>query len=286
VLWDAMSAPETVATLPLLRVAAAALIATSVFVEALAFCSRRQHRNGVRARGHRQMGTWQSWIWPLVAPTLLMGLFTAFGAEAALHLGIVPRTLGGLWGVLFGCFVHLSWSHYLWNAVAFLVLGYLVLQTLADASPRFGTKVAEASSNRSPAFPFALASAFIAIVSGLCVWCLAREAVHAGSSGVVCGYAGLLLALLVRRSQVPLGPLLMVLGVAACYGGAALLSRPGRSCTSGVCLRLTLYEACTSSTTSAEHHTFGFLAGLTSALFFCWPGRKAIEVHAREQKAT
>ena len=32
----------------------------------------------------------------------------------------------------------------------------------------------------------------------LCVWCLARQAVHAGSSGIVWGYVGLLLALTVR----------------------------------------------------------------------------------------
>jgi len=74
-----------------------------------------------------------------------------------------------------------------------------------------------------------------------------------------------------------MGSMLIVLAVAACYGSALLLTRPSNgtlvSCVEGNCFerRLSLYEACKSQTTSAEHHTFGFLSGLASALFFCPP---------------
>eukprot|EP00418_Pyrodinium_bahamense_P044432 CAMPEP_0179209746 /NCGR_PEP_ID=MMETSP0796-20121207/104608_1 /TAXON_ID=73915 /ORGANISM="Pyrodinium bahamense, Strain pbaha01" /LENGTH=360 /DNA_ID=CAMNT_0020914705 /DNA_START=54 /DNA_END=1134 /DNA_ORIENTATION=- len=117
--------------------------------------------------------------------------------------------------------------------------------------------------------PFMAASAFISVTSGFCVWCLARPAIHAGASGIVCGYVGLLLALTLRQRDVPLGSLLMVLGVVVCYGSVVLLSRPmAGGCPRGDCFngRLSLYEACTSRTTSAEQHTFGFLSGLASAV--------------------
>jgi len=62
----------------------------------------------------------------------------------------------------------------------------------------------------------------------------------------------------------------MVFGVAACYGGAALLAaRP----VPGFSGRSMLYEACVSRTTSAEHHTFGFFSGIASVFFFCQSGR-------------
>jgi len=239
----------------------------------------------------------------LLGPALAMGAFTALGAGlgggAVRRLGIVPRTWSGLPGVVFGCFVHLSWAHFGWNALAFLSLGLVVLRTCpptplcrhgAVLSSSSGSGGGAAPGAADPggegrrrglagAAPFVVATAFIAISSGFCVWCLARPALHAGASGVVCGYAGLLLALTLRRRDVPLRPLLMVLGVAACYGSAVLARPTGARppCAGGVCLRgrLSLYEACTSRTTSAEHHTFGFLSGLAFALLFCQPGARA-----------
>mmetsp|Transcript_64570 Transcript_64570/g.154273 ORF Transcript_64570/g.154273 Transcript_64570/m.154273 type:complete len:400 (-) Transcript_64570:155-1354(-) len=287
---DAITIEDRTPDMPVLRLAAAVLIATSLVSEAIAYWKRRrQHRAWAceSTPPARQAPLWRRWLWPLVAPTLLMAVFTALGASAVNRLGIIPRTAGGLWGIFFGCFVHLSWAHYAWNAFAFLLLGSCVLQALAVSHPRQNRPAREAEGDHhdhlagrcgeSPVVSvFAVATAFIAIASGLCVWVLAREAIHVGSSGIVCGYAGLFLALVVRQSHVPLGPLLMVLAVAACYGGAAILARPGgtsRICLGGICSqgRLTLYEACTSQTTSAEHHTFGFLSGLASALFFCRP---------------
>eukprot|EP00930_Biecheleria_cincta_P018161 TRINITY_DN14238_c0_g1_i1.p1 TRINITY_DN14238_c0_g1~~TRINITY_DN14238_c0_g1_i1.p1 ORF type:complete len:335 (+),score=46.11 TRINITY_DN14238_c0_g1_i1:90-1094(+) len=185
---------------------------------------------------------------------LAMGCCTALGASAAHRLGIMPRTVEGLPGVVFGCFVHLSWPHCGWNALALVLLGPCVLLAVS------------ASDGISKFFA---ASAFISLTSGFCVWCLARPALHAGASGLVCGYLGLLLALLLRRRDLPLGTLLMVLGVVACYSSALLFHRPA----AGNHGRLSLYEACTSQSTSAEHHTFGFLSGLASVLFFCRPGQ-------------
>lgn len=325
-----------------LPLAAAGLILVSLTLEVAALFGRRRGR---RRRGSDQealapLGTahgtgggtrmtlftsLRSQLLPLLGPALVMGAFTALGgAGAARSLGIVPRTWGGLRGVVFGCFVHLSWSHFGWNAIAFVLLGLCVIRVIssdaAGAARGSGSGwrretdgAGHGAAACSGAVHFAAASAFIAVTSGFCVWCLARPAVHAGASGVVCGYAGLLIAVMLRRRDVPFGPLLMVLGVAACYGGAALLAitpggvppslasrgaGPDQSfCAWGDCGmprgdsgpghgvfgltdtayngrrhgRLLLYEACTSRTTSAEHHTFGFLSGLACALFFCRP---------------
>eukprot|EP00928_Gymnodinium_smaydae_P071536 TRINITY_DN55096_c0_g1_i1.p1 TRINITY_DN55096_c0_g1~~TRINITY_DN55096_c0_g1_i1.p1 ORF type:complete len:434 (+),score=80.29 TRINITY_DN55096_c0_g1_i1:145-1446(+) len=215
--------------------------------------------------------------------TALMAASTALGGgDAARRLGIVPRTWGGLLGIFFACFVHMNWRHCLVNALGVLLLG----SSAFAASPALGlsracrvpatgaamarvdgesgdsAEGAEGVADQGHCSTFLAASAFIALTSGLCVWCLARSAVHAGASGMVCGYLGLLVALMLRRRDVPVGSLMLVLAVVACYGGAAVLARPSSH------LAGTLYEACASRTTSSEHHTFGFLSGLAFVLLF------------------
>ncbi|CAK9026391.1 Uncharacterized protein Rv1337 [Durusdinium trenchii] len=226
------------------ELAAVILIVMSLGLEVLALRRRHSHVQGTKPQ-HSVLERYKD---PLLLSTLRvfgpaflsMTIFTAWGAGAVRHLGIVPRTLEGLPGVVFACFVHSSWPHFLWNAAGLALLAPFVLGAGAN---------------------LLAASAFIALSSGFCVWCMARPALHAGASGVVCGYLGLLMAVVLRRRDVPLGTLLMVLGVVACYSGAFLLHRPGASLEP-------LYEACTSRSTSAEHHTFGFLSGLASALLF------------------
>jgi len=278
-----------------LELGAAGLIATSIFLEALALHRRRRSQRAITAHhcpsdlppdedlsaDKRQPIANARWSQALLllGPTAAMwGLLVLGGPEVARRLGIVPRTWSGLPGIVLGCFVHTSWSHFSWNALAFCLLGLIVLRTTATTS-RHGSAIAVGGAGA--VMPFAAVTVFIAISSGLCVWCLARPAIHAGASGVVCGYAGLLFALTLRRRDVPLGPLLMVLGVVACYGSAALLGAQQRAgprssyCHGDECFfgrgRSPLYEACTSRTTSAEHHTFGFLSGLAAALLFCRP---------------
>jgi membrane associated rhomboid family serine protease len=293
------------------EVAAAALLMVSLAFEALVF---RQRQRAVAAvgpkRGNRnvvvaepqimaqssspQNGTgscsggtkrrrWcESW-WPpptqllmLLGLTIAMGGCTALGGRStARWLGIVPRTWGGLPGVVFGCFVHLNWKHYIWNAIGILLLGSCAFRAAAPGEAMSGRDAHEVGGDIEDGAGYyeklstcAAVSAFIAITSGFCVWCLARPAVHAGASGVVCGYVGLLVALTLRRRDVPVGSLLMVLAVLACYGGAALMS--ARTGTAGRYIS-PLYEACASRTTSSEHHTFGFLSGLASAVLVCQP---------------
>eukprot|EP00438_Fugacium_kawagutii_P025301 Skav210355 [mRNA] locus=scaffold1491:86038:99531:+ [translate_table: standard] len=223
------------------ELAAVILIAMSLGLEVLAALRRRNH-----AAGKLQHSVLERYKDPLLLSTLCpalltMTVFTAWGAGAVRHFGIVPRTLEGFPGVFFGCFVHFSWPHCLWNVVALGLLAPCVL----------GAGVTN----------LLAASTFIALTSGFCVWCMARPAFHAGASGVVCGYLGMLTALVLRRRDVPLGTLIMVLGVVACYSSALMMHGSGTPFEP-------FYEACKSHKTSAEHHTFGFVSGLVFALVF------------------
>jgi len=224
---------------------------------------------------------WRSVLLVLALASLAMGCFTALGAGVAKNLGIVPRTWGGLPGIFVGCFVHLSWRHCGYNALALFLLGPCVLRA---AAPPAGQPAAGAGTGgdeeaeraaRGGIVRFIAASAFISLTSSFFVWCLARPALHAGASGVVWGYVGLLVALTLRRRDVPFGSLLLVLVVAACYGSSVL--RAGLRNRAGASHHgLLLYEACKSQTMSAEHHTFGFLSGLASVLFFCRPRPRVV----------
>mmetsp|Transcript_48245 Transcript_48245/g.140634 ORF Transcript_48245/g.140634 Transcript_48245/m.140634 type:complete len:370 (+) Transcript_48245:100-1209(+) len=265
---------------PRLEGLALASIATSVVLEAAALHCRSRQRGSATDGGcccaSSRMLALELSVRPGRQLKLLvgfaatvLGIFGALGAGAAEHMGIVPRTWSGLLGVFFGCFVHLSWGHCVWNAFAMLLLGPCVLCAASSDQDR-------RDDCNDVVARFAAASAFIALTSGFCVWCLARPAIHAGASGVVWGYVGLLLALTARQRSVPLGSLVLVLFVAGCYGGATVFSvrAQGLHCFAGDCgLGGTqiLYDACTSPTVSAEHHTFGFLSGLASVLFFCRP---------------
>jgi membrane associated rhomboid family serine protease len=90
-------------------------------------------------------------------------------------LGIRPRTMTGLWGILLGPFLHVGFSHLLTNTVPFVVLGWLVMvRRLAD---------------------FFVVTAVTAVISGLGVWLIGpSRSIHVGASGIVFGYFGFLLS--------------------------------------------------------------------------------------------
>jgi membrane associated rhomboid family serine protease len=166
--------------------------------------------------------------WPAAA-MVVGAAFGILSPKAAEHLAIVPRSGGGLVGVITAPFIHGSFAHLFANLPAFLVLGALVLRR-----------------GQSQFLGVALA---IGLGQGALTWLLGRRAAHAGMSGVIFGFFGYLVALawFTRTST----DLLVAGVVLIIYGGMMAGIAPVRS------------------GTSWEGHLFGIVAGVGTAWFQC-----------------
>ena len=162
--------------------------------------------------------------WPAVAMAVgtMIGMLSK---ETATQLAVVPRTAGGLVGLITAPFVHANFAHFAANLPPFLVLGALVLR---HGESQF-LKIAPA----------------IALGSGALVWLLGRKAAHMGMSGVIFGFFGWLLALAWFTRTTP--DILIAAGVLLFYGGMLAGIAPARN------------------GTSWEGHLFGLIAGLGTA---------------------
>jgi membrane associated rhomboid family serine protease len=147
-------------------------------------------------------------------------------------LGIVPRNVTGLRGILFAPFLHGSFPHLIANTVPFLTLGWLVmLRNTRD---------------------FWTVSIIAAIVGGLGTWLIAPSySIHIGASGVIFGYLGFLLF----RGYFDRNFISMALSVTVgiLYGGliwGVLPQQPG---------------------ISWQGHLFGFIGGVIAAKFLAAP---------------
>ena len=167
---------------------------------------------------------WALLVWPalaMCAGTLLRALL----GQGASRLAIVPRTSGGLVGVLTAPFVHGNAAHLAANLPPFIILGALVL--------RHGERT------------FLKTALLIALASGLLVWLLGRSAAHMGASGVIFGFFGYLIALAYfSRSMTDV---LVAGAVVLLYGSMLAGIKPTRN------------------GTSFEGHFFGLVAGMATA---------------------
>ncbi len=142
------------------------------------------------------------------------------------QMGIRPRTIGGLQGILAAPFLHVSWSHLISNSLPFAILGgVLALERAAR---------------------FVVVFIVTALGSGIGTWLIApAHSVHLGASGVIFGLLGYLLArgLFDRR----LKSIAIGVAVALFYGGLVL----------GVLPR--------NRSVSWQAHLFGLLSGVALA---------------------
>lgn len=155
--------------------------------------------------------------------------FTSVTGGALLWLGVIPRTLLGIRGVLFAPFLHGSMTHIVSNSLPFLFLGWIVV--LRD--PRH----------------FLPVTLIAMIGSGMMAWLFgAPGSVHIGASGVIFGYLGfLMLSGWFARSfsSIALSILVIVL-----WGGMVVGVIPG---TNGV---------------SWQAHLGGLIAGIYAARYY------------------
>jgi len=139
---------------------------------------------------------WCYLSWPaaaMVAGTILSFLSRSWAAR----LGVVPRKLSGLIGLITAPFVHANIAHLAANLPPFIVLGALVLR---HDQPHF-IEVAVT----------------IALGEGALLWLFGRNASHVGMSGVIFGFLGYLLAI---AWFTPETPDLLVAGASCCFTAA------------------------------------------------------------------
>lgn len=157
-------------------------------------------------------------IWIVELANLLMG-------HRLNILGIHPRTVAGLPGIVLSPFLHTGIGHVLLNTIPLVILGWLVVLH----GPRVFLEV----------------SLLIILVSGLGVWLVGRSGYHVGASGLIFGYFGYLVARgWYERS---LSSILIAVVTIVLYGGILLGVLPFRA---GV---------------SWEAHLFGLLGGILAA---------------------
>jgi membrane associated rhomboid family serine protease len=156
-------------------------------------------------------------------------LATALSGGELLSLGVIPRTMIGLRGILFAPFLHGSLAHIIANSIPFFVLGWLVM--LRDSGH------------------FLPVTVFAMVGSGVAAWLLgAPGSVHIGASGVIFGYLGfLILGGWYARS---LASILLSLLVIALWGGMVIGVMPGQP---GI---------------SWQAHLGGFIGGVLAARMF------------------
>jgi membrane associated rhomboid family serine protease len=154
----------------------------------------------------------------MCAGTLLRALL----GQNANRLAIVPRTTGGLFGIVTAPFLHGGLAHLLANLPPFVVLGALVL--------------------RHGEHTFLKVALLIAVASGLLVWLCARSAAHMGASGIVFGFFGYLVTYAYFHHTV--ADVVIAALVLLVYGSLLAGIKPARN------------------GTSFEAHFFGLVAGI------------------------
>lgn len=164
-----------------------------------------------------------AWLWGIHFVNVLMG-------KRLCAFGIIPRRWFGLPGILWAPWLHVNAEHLLSNCVILLILATMI-------------------AIQGQAILLAVTTVVV-IVGGFATWCLGREAVHVGASGVAMGYWGYVMVSAYHQ------PGLVTIAAAAVgiyYLGGLLMNLlpQGRH-------------------DSWESHFFGFLAGCLAVVVAPW----------------
>lgn len=131
--------------------------------------------------------SWLALLWAIFAIDVI--LRAGWNFWLAEHLGLRPRQLDGLPGVICAHFLHVNLYHLASNSVGLLILGWVACgysRTLTG-----------------------LALVYAGLLAGILTWCIGSrtdpQTVHVGASGLIFGLIGFLLANgLFRRGIFPL----------------------------------------------------------------------------------
>lgn len=139
-----------------------------------------------------------------------------------LLLGIIPRKIRGLPGILFAPLLHANFNHIFFNSIPLVVLSNFILINGLNY--------------------FLLVTVMITVLSGLAVWCFAKPGLHVGASGLITGYWGFLVSNIYQNATLTT----LILGLISIYYFAGIFF--------GIFPR--------EKGVSWESHFFGLLAGL------------------------
>lgn len=144
------------------------------------------------------------------------------------RLGLLPRNLIGLMGIITSPLIHADFSHLISNTIPLVILGWILFS--------FYPKVA------------VVLFFFIYLITGLFVWIFARPVYHIGASGLVYGFVSFLFfSGIFRRDNTSIA---LALVITFLYGGLVWGMIPGWK---GI---------------SWESHLFGAVTGLIAAYLF------------------
>ncbi len=151
--------------------------------------------------------------------------FLVFGGRLNRY-GIRPRSLNGLWGILFAPLLHGGFNHLIANTVPMLTLSWWVMLRSIDT--------------------WFKATIIITFLGGAGTWLLARGgSVHIGASGLIFGYLGFLVARgYYERTMAAIALSLFVLVTYGAMFWGVFPTQPG---------------------ISWESHLFGFISGIIAA---------------------
>ncbi|MBS0002651.1 MAG: rhomboid family intramembrane serine protease [Thioalkalivibrio sp.] len=171
----------------------------------------------------------QALLWPLVAVSglWLIAAVQALTGISYAWLGVLPRTLIGLPGVVTAPLIHESWTHLLSNTAPLLGLGIIAMYGFPRATRH--------------------AVPLIWLLSGIGVWLFGRESFHIGVSGLTHGLMFFVVLMgILRRDALSVA---LVLVVFLLFGGMASGIIPSEPAI------------------SFEYHLFGAIAGVLAAAF-------------------
>ncbi len=159
-------------------------------------------------------------------------LISYFIFNRILLLGIIPRQIRGIPGILFAPLLHVNFNHIFFNSIPLLVLSNFILINGVHY--------------------YLVVTLMITVLSGFAIWCFAKPGLHIGASALITGYWGFLISNIVQHGTLTN----IILGLVSLYYFAGIF--------------LGIFPS--QKGVSWEGHLFGLLAGLaTSYLLKIYP---------------
>lgn len=118
---------------------------------------------------------------------------TALISNKPLLLGIIPRRIYGMAGILFAPLLHANFNHVFFNSIPLLVLSNFILINGLHY--------------------YLVVTLMITVLSGLAIWCFAKPGLHIGASGLITGYWAFLVSNIYQTGSLTT----IILGIISIY---------------------------------------------------------------------